>query len=132
LLTLHLLGVQTLLETTLGQSVVAGIELERGEGFFHYVSVDLDSGLQVVQLVVTSIPLKDFGTNPFVGGEELQLHLFSTQFCKYFIDLRNFCALHEFTLKVSYAIPQEHNPVDRSLVVLLPVEYSLLQDFFEL
>jgi len=99
---------------------------------FDDVAVDVDTGLEVVQFVVTRVPLEDLGADAFVGGQEPQLHLFPAEFGEHLVDLRDLSALHEFALEVGDAIAQEHDPVHRSLVVLLPVEDSLLDDFFEL
>jgi len=60
------------------------------------------------------------------------LHLLSPKFGKYLVDVGDLGAFYKSALEVCNPVAQKHNSVYGSLVVLLPVENSLLDDFFEL
>jgi len=94
--------------------------------------VDLDAGLQMVELVVARVPLEDLGADAFVGGQEPGLHLLPAQFCEHLIDLGDLSALHEAALEVGDAVAQEEHPVHSRIVVLLEVEDRFLDDLLEL
>jgi len=129
---LHLLGLEALLEAALGQAVVARVQLEGRQAVLNQVAVDLDPGLQVVQLVLTRVPLEDFGADAFVGRQEPQLHLLAAQFCEHLIELGDFSVFHEAALEVGDSVSEEDHPVHTRLVVLLPVQDRLLHELLEL
>ena len=78
-LTWDLLRLQALVLATFGQPVVASVELEGRKCILHHVLVHLNPCLQVVQLVVTRVPLEYLCGNAFVRCQEPQLNVLAIQ-----------------------------------------------------
>lgn len=107
LLVLDLFGLQTFLEATLAQAVVARVQLEAGQSILYDVFSDLHAGLEVIELVVARIPLKDFGRNTFIGSQEPQLDAVAGQFREHFVDVGDFGVFHESALTIIDAVSEK-------------------------
>lgn len=69
-LMLYCLGLHALILATLGHPVVARVEEEAGQRILDQVFRDVDAGLQMLELVVTGVPLEYLGRNAFVCSQE--------------------------------------------------------------
>lgn len=70
LFTVHLLWLETFLETALGEAIVAGVKLEGRQVILNNVAIDVNACFQMVQFVVTRVPLEYLGADTFIGSEE--------------------------------------------------------------
>jgi len=125
------LRVEHLLEATLGHAVVAGVEVERGAAVLHDVAVDLDAGLEVVELVLTAVELEDLGRDALVGGQEVELHAVAAELCEGLGEEGDLGSLQRALLDLADPVAQDDDPRDCSGVVVLEVEDGLLYDLFE-